>query len=293
MIALLVATIWGLNFVMIQVALRTIPPLFLTVLRFALAAFPAIFFVRRPKIPVSTLALYGLSIFAVQFGCLFSGMKAGVPAGVASLVAQVQVFFTMGLSMWAFRDRPQPFRWIGALVAFGGVGVVAMHAHGDVSPFGLALVLAGALAWGVGNVTAKRAGAVNPFALVVWGSAIAVPPLLALSVAVEGLGPIGASFANLSLGLVGAVVYISHASTLLAFSLWSYLMRRYPPSVVAPFSLLVPVAGFLGSVLFLGESLPAWKLGAAALVIAGLGLNVFGARLIDALWRPAAEIGGS
>ncbi len=282
-VALVVVAIWGLNFVFIHIVLGTVPPLFLCVLRFFLAAVPAIFFVPRPRIPIAALAVYGLSVFSLQFGFLFSGMHAGVPAGLTSLILQVQVFFTMAVSMRAFGDRPRISGWVGAVVAFAGVGLVAVHARGDVSPGGVVLILLAAMSWAVGNVAAKRAGAANPFALVVWGSAIAVPPLLALSLAVEGTARIAAALRGLSLGLAAALAYIVVVSTVLAFSLWARLLHRHPPSTVAPFTLLVPVAGFLGSVLILGETLPPWKLGASALVIAGLGIHVLGARVASAL----------
>jgi O-acetylserine/cysteine efflux transporter len=283
--ALVTVTIWGTNFVFIQIALQTVTPLWLSALRFVFAALPAIAFVRPPRVPLRTLLLYGLAIFAGQFGLLFSGMKAGVPAGLASLVLQVQVFFTMGLAMWLFGERPQAYRWIGALVAFAGIGVVGLHARGDVSPLGVGLLLLAALSWALGNVSARRAGGANPFALVVWGSAVAVPPLAVLALTLEGTAPLAAAWAGASWVFAGALGYIVYVSTLLAFSLWSTLLRHHAPSAVAPFTLLVPVAGFAGSALILGERLPGWKLGAAALVIAGLALNVFGGRLHEALRR--------
>ncbi|HKA91594.1 MAG TPA: EamA family transporter [Haliangiales bacterium] len=283
-LALVVVAIWGLNFVFIHIALETVPPLFLCALRFTLASVPAIFFVPRPRVPFRTLASYGLAIFTFQFGFLFSGMRAGVPAGLASLLLQTQVFFTMAASMRAFGDRPRASGWIGALVAFAGVGLVALRARGEVSAGGVVLIVLAAMSWAAGNIAAKRAGGANPFALVVWGSAIAVPPHLAASLVIEGPGAIGAAVRGFSIGLAAALVQIAYVSTILAYSLWARLLHRNSPSTVAPFTLLVPVAGFLGSVLFLGETLPPWKLAAGALVIAGLGIQVLGPRVLDA-WR--------
>jgi len=278
-LALVTVTIWGLNFVFIGIALRSVPPLFLVFLRFLLTVLPAIFFVRRPQIPLRLVALYGLTMFAFQFGLLFSGMRMGVPPGLASLVHQLQVFFTMGLAVWVFGDRPHATRWAGAAIAFLGVGLVALHAHGDVSVAGLGVLMLGSISWAVGNITAKRAGAVNPFALVIWGSLLALGPILALSLVIEGPHAIAAALSSMSLVTAGSVAFIAYVSTLVAFSLWAALLHHYPPSTVAPFSLLVPVVGFLGSMLFLGEGMPGWKLGAAALVLIGLGLNNFGQRL--------------
>ena len=286
---LLVVTIWGTNFLFAQVALRSVPPLTLTALRFILASLPAIFFIRRPAIPVATLLLYGLANFALQFGLVFSGMKAGVPAGLASLVLQVQVFFTMGLSMWAFGERPLAWRWVGAVVAFAGIGIVGLHARGDVNPVGVGFLLLGALAWSVGNLTVKRAGDVNALALVIWGSAVSAVPLVGLSLLVEGPAAWQGLARAPSLALVGSVAYIVYISTLVGYSLWAKLLRTYSPSVVVPFTLLVPIVALLGSVVVLGEGLPPWKLGAAALVLAGVALNVLGGRV--AAWlRPVAVV---
>lgn len=288
LLGLLVVVIWGLNFIFIQVALGGIPPIFFAVLRFAFTAFPALLFVRPPRAPFRILALYGLSIFAVQFGFLFTGMKVGVPAGLASLLHQVQAFFTIALAMRVFGDRPSVWSWIGAAIAAAGIVVVALHSQGEVHIAGIGLLLIGSMGWAVGNVSAKAAGAVNPFALVVWGSLISLPPLLVVSLILEGPAAIGAAFAHLSLAVAGALAYITYVATLLGFSLWANLLRLYPSSMVAPFTLLVPVVGFVGAAVLLGEPLPGWKLGAAALVLAGLGLNLFGARVAGVLARLAA-----
>src|SRR5262249_40957256 len=152
---------------------------------------------------------------------------------------------------------------------------------GDVNPLGVIMLLCAAAAWGCGNVVSKRAGAVNPFALVVWGSAVALPPLVVISLAVDRTAPLVALSPHLSAPLLLSVAYIVYGSTHLGYTLWSRLLRDYPASMVAPFTLLVPVAGFLGSVLILGETLPSWKIGAALLVIAGLALNVFGGRVLN------------
>ena len=97
--ALAVVVIWGVNFVVIKVGLREVPPLLLAALRFALAAFPAVFLVARPSVPFARIAVYGLVMFSAQFGLLFGGMYLGMPAGLASLALQVHVFFTIALPL--------------------------------------------------------------------------------------------------------------------------------------------------------------------------------------------------
>lgn len=102
-LALLVVVVWGLNFVVIKVGLHNMPPLMLAGLRFMLVAFPAIFFVARPKVPLNLLLGYGLTISFAQFAFLFCAINFGMPAGLASLVLQYyrawRVYFR-GATAW-------------------------------------------------------------------------------------------------------------------------------------------------------------------------------------------------
>src|SRR5262245_40818110 len=93
LLALLVVLIWGFNFVRIKIGCQGLPPLLFAALRFACAALPAVFFIKRPAVPWRLLAGYAMFQFALQFTLLFSGMKLGFPPGLASLVIQLQAFF--------------------------------------------------------------------------------------------------------------------------------------------------------------------------------------------------------
>ena len=282
LLALVIVFFWGVNFAIIKLGLRQISPLGLGVIRFVLAAFPWIFFIRRPPIPLSSLSLYSLLIFALQFGFLFTGMKVGVSAGLASLVMQLQVFFTIGFAVLFLAERPTRWQLLGALFAFAGIAVVAANLGGDVTLAGLSLLILGAMAWGGGNIVSRvismRHGAINVLGLVCWGSLFAAPPLLAVALALDPQGLAG-SFSGLDWTSLGAIAYLVYISTLFCFGAWSLLLSLYPVATVAPFTLLVPVFGFLGSAVLLGEAIQPWKLLASALIIAGLILNVFGQRL--------------
>lgn len=276
--ALAVVSIWGCNFIAIKLALSELPPLLLCAVRFVFVAFPAVFFLPRPAVPARQLVVYGLTMFAGQFGFLFLGMKLGMPAGLASLVLQVQVFVTLALAVGILKERLSLAQIAGALVAVAGFTIVGLHTGGEVTAAGLACVLLGAVSWGFANFTSKRLGRVNPLSLVVWGSLVVPLPMAAASALFEGPALIVHSLTHLSWTAVLSVAFIVYISTHIAYSLWSWLLARHPASTVTPFALLVPVIGMLSSTLVLGESLPAWKLQAAALVIAGLALNIFGPR---------------
>lgn len=283
LLAMAVVVIWGLNFAVIKLGLQQVSPIALGVIRFVLAVLPWIFFVRRPTAPMWEIALYGLLIFAMQFGFLFTGMKLGVSAGLSSLVLQTQVFFTIGLSMLALGERPTVWQLTGAALAFIGIALIVMQGSGaDVTLLGLGLLIAAAFSWGAGNIVAKRiltrSGGSDMLGLVIWGSLFAIPPLLLTELLLEP-GGLMASLSNLDWVSVGSIAYIVYLSTLFGFAVWAYLMSLYPVAMVAPFTLLVPIFGFIGSAIVFGEAIDDWKLAAAALVIAGLAVNLFGPRL--------------
>ena len=280
LMVLTVVALWGFNFVFIRLGLNGVPPILLVGLRFLLSAFPAVFFIRRPPCPWPALIKYGLVMFALQFTLLFSAMKLGMSPGLASLIMQLQAFFTMAIAAWVLRERPSAWKISGALISMTGIGLVAFHANlNDVTLPGLTLTLMGAMAWGCGNILSKKVGAVSPVALVVWGSLVACPVLLLLSLSIEGPQAIEQAITHMSWTSVGAIAYIVYFSTHISYSLWSYLLGIYPASSVAPFSLLVPIFGFMGSVLILGEPLPHWKIQAGILVISGLCFNILETRV--------------
>jgi O-acetylserine/cysteine efflux transporter len=277
--ALLVVSIWGFNFVVIKVGLNHLPPLLLCALRFTLAAFPAVLFVPRPAVPLRQIAAYGMFVFALQFAFLFSGMRLGMSAGLASLTMQTQSFITIGLSALLLGERPTRFQVLGASIAFAGICVVGAHIGQDVSVTGLLVVMLAATSWSIGNLLAKKMGKVDMFALVVWASLVVPIPMLAMSLVLEGPDRIMESFQSINLTSVFAVAFIAYLSTLLGFSIWNRLLGKYPAATVAPLTLLVPVFGMLSSATLLNEELQSWKIAAFAVVISGLVVNLFGARL--------------
>ena len=228
---------------------------------------------------------YGFAIGVCQFGLLFLGMKLGMPAGLSSLVIQVQVFFTIGLGLVYLGDRVSPLNLVGAAIATAGVVLLAAHKllGGTTSTLvGFVLVLVAALAWAAGNVIAKRAaGDHEPdmFALVVWSSLVPPLPLAVLSFLFEGGSASWDAVVNASLLAWGCVVFLAWGATLFGFASWAGLMHRYPTGLISPFALLIPVSGLASGALFLGESLAVMQVAGVLLVFAGLAFNVYGARI--------------
>lgn len=283
LLALLAACILGVSFVAIKFGLQVMPPFALCAWRFFLAAIPLIFFVPRPDVSWRVLIGYGLAIGVAQFGMLFLAIAVGMPAGLASLVIQFQVFFTIALSVLFAGERVRPAQLLGGVVA--GAGLVAIGWTKLTSGLGLgfALVLGAALAWSVGNVIAKRAGKLDLLGFIAWSSLAAPIPLALLSLVFEGPTALFDPVLHPTWIGSGSVLFIAYGATVFGFGTWSRLLAHHDAAIVSPFALLIPVWAMASTALVFGERLNAAQAVGAALVIAGLALTVFGPRLFTML----------
>jgi O-acetylserine/cysteine efflux transporter len=279
LLALAVVAVWGTNFVVIKVALQEMPPLTVALLRFFFALLPAAFFIARPAVPWRLLAAYGVLIGVGQFGLLYIALGGWISPGLASLVVQTQVFFTIGLAIVLAGERVRGVQWLALALAVAGIAVIAAHTGADSTPLGLLLVLGAALAWSAANLVARASGRVDMLGYVVWSSLYALPPLALLALGFEGWPAMRAGVMQADAATWAAVLWQSAGNTLFGYAAWGWLLARHPAATVAPLALLVPVFGMGASALWLGEALPAWKLVAAALVIGGLALNLLWPRL--------------
>lgn len=281
LLALAVVAVWGTNFVVIRWGLDGLPPFLFATLRFALSALPWLLFVPRPAASWRSMAAFGVLLGAGQFGLLFFGINGHISPGLASLVVQLQVFFTIGLSLWLMRERVRGFQIAGLLLAIAGLGVIAANLDATVTLAGLGLILGAAFFWACANLVVKSLGPVNMLHFMVWSSVFAVPPLLAISLLVEGPAAMAQALRAADGVVWASVVWQALGNTLFGYGVWNWLLARHPAATVTPMALLVPVFGMSASALSLGEAMPAWKLGACALVLGGLAVIVFWPR-----WRP-------
>lgn len=307
LMALCIVTIWGLNFVVIKVGLSGgVPPFLLGCLRFVLVFFPAVLWVPRPEVDWRWLLAYGLTINLGQFALLFWAMSVGMPAGLASLVLQAQVLFTLGLSVLLWRERLHAVNVTGLLIAIGGLWLLGAQsltqapAGSQMTLAGLVLTLGAAFSWACGNVISKRMMSTQPqgggaqalLGVVVWSAAVPILPFALLSWWFEGPQRLAAVWTDLQWGTVLAVAYLAYAATILGYTLWGTLLTRLPTSTVAPLTLLVPVVGLSSAWLLLGEQLSLLQFLGAATILAGLAIHVFGRRLL-AIWsQPAPAVQG-
>jgi O-acetylserine/cysteine efflux transporter len=282
-LAILVAFILGVSFVAVRLAVDEWPPLLVTGWRFLLAAFPLVFFVRRPAVPARLVIAYGFMQGVVMFGLGFTAIAWGMPAGLASLIFQAQVVFTIAFAAILLGERPQPQHVAGGLIAIAGMVLIGWSklegAGGTLLPF--MMVIGAAASWGVANIISKVARPPDMPAFVIWSALAAPVPLFLMSMMFEGTSFGWAGFMP-SITAISAIAFMAYGATVLAFSIWTWLLRTYSAATVTPFALLIPVFGFGSMALTYGERLSAMTWLGAVIVFAGLAVNVFGARMLPA-----------
>ncbi|GAA1607340.1 EamA family transporter [Kribbella karoonensis] len=274
LLALAVVVVWGINFVVIEVGLEGVPPLLLSALRFFFAAVPAIFLLGKPRVPWRYVVGVGLALGVAKFGLLFIAMDHGVPAGLSSLVLQSQVIFTVLFAIAVLRERPRPAQIVGIAVACAGIVLIVLDKKLSAPVGAIALVIVAAGFWGVSNTITRYAKPPDTLRFMVWVSAVAVVPLLLLSLLTEGARVDLDAIRGLKASGIGAIAYLAFAATLFGFGVWGYLLRQYDASTVAPFSLLVPVVGMSAAWVLRGEAVGPQQAIAAVLVIGGMACTI-------------------
>ncbi len=265
---LLVAIIWGFNFVVADEAVKDVPPLLLVALRYAVVAVAFLWVTRRGGIRWRFLIAVGLLYGVVQFSGLFLGLHLGVGAGVAATLIQSQALFTVLLAGALLGERFGVRSWVGLAVGALGLGLIAASGGEQAPILGVLCVLGGAAGWAASNIVLKRAGAISAWSMTVWQSVVVVPVMLVLSAVFEH-GQLD-TLRHMSLKTAGAIGYIALLATGVGNYAWYRLIQRVGPSRTAPFSLLVPVVGLLSGWLVLGEGLSGLQLAGVLLVLAGL-----------------------
>lgn len=270
LLAALVAAIWGFNFVVIDWGMADVPPLLFVAIRFAAVVLPAILLVPRPDAPWRSIAAVGVFMSLGQFAFLYLAMAAGMPPGLAALVLQAQVVFTIVIAAGALGEVPTPVQVGGVLIGTAGLVVVGLGRGGHVPLVALVLCLAGALSWGIGNVVARAAKVPGGLSLTVWSAVVVPVPLLALSLVVDGPGAVASALTGFSWQAAASTLYTAGLASLVGYGIFNGLLARWPSSAVVPWVLLAPVVAMTSAWVLLDQRPNAAELGGGALLLAGV-----------------------
>ena len=278
-LAILITFIWGINFSVIKLGLGTIDPFFLAAIRFFLTAFPLIFFVPKPDVKMSVVALYGFLFGIGLWGVVNIGIYLGASAGVASLLLQLNAYFTIIFGFFLFAEKLSRFQLIGMAVSLFGLLLSIIYKEASSSVFSLLLVVLAALSMGLCNVIAKKSSPKNMLSFLVWSSLFSPLPLLLMAYVTNDSFSLVAAINGIDAMGMFSVLFQVYVTTLFGYWVWISLLKKYPISTVAPLSLMVPIFGFIGSVLLFNESMTMMKLVSSALILLGLLLFIFSKKL--------------
>nr|WP_269845788.1 EamA family transporter [Yersinia enterocolitica] len=284
----MITAIWGVNFSIIKLGLITADPLILAGIRFTLCALPAVFFIKKPDTSWRYIVGYGLLFGIGLWGSVNLGIKAGVSAGIASLVLQFGAFFTMVLGAFLFHENLSKYQYIGIIVALLGLTSIIFISDGSVTFIGLALVLCGAIVWGLVSIIIKKSDTKLVFSFLVWSSLFSPIPLFILSYLFNGPSGFTELAIHFNTTTLFSILFQVYPNTLFAYWVWNSLLTKYPVSVVAPLSLLVPIFGMLGSVMIFNESIPSGKVIAMIFIISGLIIGLYDKQLMSVLKRKSS-----
>jgi O-acetylserine/cysteine efflux transporter len=241
LLAALVASVWGFNFVVIDWGMGDVPPLLFLAVRFTLVVLPAVLLVPRPDAPWRTVVAVGAFMSLGQFAFLYVAMAAGLTPGLAALVLQAQVIFTILIAAAVLGERPSGRQVVGVLLGSVGLAVVAVGRGGEVTVAALVLCLLGALSWGIGNVVSRASGVTGGLSLTVWSATVVPLPLLGLSLVLDGPGAVASGLGAFGWQALVSSLYTAGLASLVGYGIFNTLLSRNPSASVVPWVLLAPV----------------------------------------------------
>ena len=269
LIAISVAVIWGMGFVVAKAGMAHFSPILLMALRFALTAFCLVWFFRPPGGIFKQLFWISLISAALQYSLTFNGVR-GIDASTAALLVQLEVPFGLILAWLVFGDRISLKQGLGIAIAFAGAILIIGEPKLAGNLVYAFMVIGGAFTWAVGQIMIKKLGHIGGFRLITGVALFATPQLFIASFLLEQdqLEQIQTA----SPAAWAAVAYLGLIMTALAYALWYRLLGHYTINQVMPFLLLLPVTSVIGGIFFLGESLTTKITLGGCLAVVGVAL---------------------
>lgn len=272
-LAILISIIWGCAFVATKLGLQSFTPSQLTALRFLIACLPAVL-LQRPALRWTTLLGIGLTLFAGQFLLFHFAMELGLPPGVASITQQTQAFFTVLLAALFLHESLNTRQISGMCIAFAGLALIGTTIGGDLTGVGLLLGLSSALSWAVGNILVKRNPGQPMLPFMVWLSLVPPLPALAVSYLSHDDEALITAITHSSWISLASAIYLGAIATVAAYAIWGKLLARYSTAQVAPFALIAPCTGTIGSWLVFGEVFGPLRYVGMVLILVGVAVTV-------------------
>lgn len=261
-----VVAMWAFNVVAIKLGVTELPPLFMTLLRFVVVAVVVVPFTRINRAQLRTVSLLAFTFGFMHFSLLFVALLY-TDAGTAAIVVQLGTPFAMIMAALFLKEKLRLIQVLGILLSLSGVFFLA-GSPSLASGLALVLLLTSALGWAITNIIVKSSPAIHPLTMAGWLSFFAIPMVGTASLIFEH--DQFTSLIHSSWRGWFAVLYSALGSSVIAYSLWYWLLKKYPVNKVIPYSLLSPVFAIFMGAYFLDDSLNHYKLIGAALIVGGI-----------------------
>jgi len=283
--------VWGSTYLAIMVAIRTLPPLLMSSIRFLIAG--AILYVvaarrgaGRPTLGQWTAAgLVGAGLLLVGNGGV-AWSEQRIDSGVAALlVATIPLWIAVFDGV--FGRRHLSVAHVAGLVAgLGGVALLVGSPGGGIDWVGAVGCLVAALGWAAGSVYARGAGVSSDLLLAAGMQMLVGGALLA----VAGLGTGEASALRTpSPASLGALAYLVVVGSLVAYSAYVWLLKSAPISTVSTYAFVNPIVAVALGAVFLHEPITLRILAASAAIVVSVALIVTARKAPEAAEPRALE----
>ncbi|MCZ4354147.1 EamA family transporter [Roseovarius aestuarii] len=270
LLAFLMATIFGLGWIVGKSALEQLPPIQMAALRFGLAAILILPFTGWPKIRL--VHLLPLSVFALSAPYSLSNIGlAKLDVSLTILLVQLEAPVLIALSALFLHERPSRTAVVGIVLAVFGVILVAGAPAASGGLVWIVMVIFSIFVWAIGQLWIRKTGITGSVALLGALAALSTPQLALVSLWLEPEGIAGLS--NIALRTWAEIFYLGAAMTAMGIGIWYYLLARFEVRYVAPYLLLVPAISIGGGILFLGEEVTAIRWIGAIIITCGVALS--------------------
>jgi len=273
-LAISVPLLWGIGFVVTKPGMEQFPPMLINGLRWSLSGIILVWWFPIPKKYLKSIFLVSIVACTIQYSLTFSGLNL-IEASSAVLFIQCEVPFGVLIAYFFLKEKPKLKNLLGILIAFIGLIVLSGSPNLEGKYIGVILVLSGAFTWALGQVLVKPISEkINGVVLTAWIGIFAGPQLIIASQIIEGNALDNILSADYKAWLI--VLYLALLMNALGYSIWYYVLGRYPVNKILPVMLLLPVSGVLTAIVFLGEK-PDIKVFIGGLIILiGVGLILIG-----------------
>jgi len=272
--------LWGLNQVAAKAALPEVPALWQAAARSLGGAVLVWCWSRLRGIalftPDGSLAggLLAGALFGAEFLCIFVGLQFTTASRMVVFIYISPFVVALGMPFIARAERLSVVQMAGLLLAFAGVAWA--FAEGFLSPaagprqlLGDALGVAAGVLWGATTLAIRGTALSNAPAEKTLLYQLAVSGVLLGAAALLGDAPWPATLSKLAWS---SMLFQIVAVTSFSYLVWFWLVRSYPATRLASFTLLTPVFGLVLGAVLLGEAITARLVTALIAVAAGIVL---------------------